>query len=87
MNRYIILLITITLACSGCQRMLPVVVWRPMDFFWFPFYYTVIAFVFGTALSLIYGDRTAKAYFYRNLIFTPLYGFVQVLRAILKSMN
>jgi len=82
----IIALIFIGVLFSGCQPVLPVLALRPMDFIMIPIYYVALSFVFGGLQSVLISERTTKQYVVRNLCFTPLYGFVSVVRELLKAL-
>ncbi len=79
-------LVCIMIFISSCNNISPVLVLRPLDFIIIPFYYIIISFFFAGLLKVLEDERTFKSYVIRNLCFTPLYGLIQSLKIILKSL-
>ncbi len=65
---------------TGCAPVHTLVFWRPIDIIKFPMIYIFLAFVFAKILQFSdKEDRPFKYHFIRNLLLTPVYGFVKIL--------
>lgn len=76
----LISILFITVILSGCAPIHTLVFWRPIDIIKFPMIYIFLAFLFAKILQFSDKEnRPFKYHFIRNLLLTPVYGFVKIL--------
>ena len=89
----LICLVIVATSLTGCSKILPITLMRPMDFIVFPFYYFGLAFVFALTMSLTQVTKAGKEkssfkkLFWMNVFLTPLYGFISLLMRLVNSMD
>ena len=82
MRKTLLLLAFSTLLLSGCRAIQPILVLKPGDLFWIPLVYIGLSY----ALSYVISKDKGKIWlwFTLNIILTPLFGIITIIRMLNK---